>query len=78
MIRWRYLVEEVVRMKSAPTGNEAEEIHALRLDSPYGKADRAYWLLVGQEMGQLAPGQEFTLEIRPVEPEKEEDHGSNS
>ncbi len=71
MIRWRYLVEEVMHMRSATTGVEAEEIHALRLDSPYGKADRAYWLLVGQEMGQLQPGQEFVLEIRPVEPERE-------
>ncbi len=70
MIKWRFLVEEVVHMKCITTGVEMEEIHALRLDSPFGKRDRAYWLLVGAEMGQLAPGDEFTLEIRPVEPEK--------
>ncbi len=78
MIKWRFLVEEVVHVKSARTGDEADEIHALRLDSPFSKADRAYWLLVGAEMGQLHPGQEFTLELRPVEPEKEGEHGSDS
>ncbi len=73
MIKWRFLVEEVVHMKSAPTGNEAEMLHALRLDSPWGKRDRAYWMLAGAEMGQLAPGQEFVLELRPVEPEPEKE-----
>ncbi len=78
MIKWRFLTEEVLRMKSAATGAEAEEIHALRLDSPWGKADRSYWLLAGAEMGQLAPGDEFVVEIRPVEPEEGEEHGSDS
>ena len=71
MIRWRYLVEEVVHMKCATTGVEVDEIHALRLESPWSKADRAYWMLVGAEVGQLRPGQEFTLEMRVVEPELE-------
>ncbi len=80
MIKWRYLVEEVWRMKSATTGFEVEEVGALRLDSPWGKRDRAYWMLAGAEMGQLAPGGEFVLEMRLVEPEPEEggEHGSDS
>ncbi len=75
MIRWRYRVEEVFFRKSAATGVEVEEVGTLRLDSPWGKADRAYWMLAGEEMGQLRPGQEFTLELRPVEPEPEKEEG---